>query len=76
MKMCDEDRFRATDGKIGGIYLTHKTCAGIEEEYAFAYRHGRCGARGPRVWIRCAGAQKNDLSLRCLRANRLGNERE
>ena len=76
MKMCDEDRFRTADGKIGGVHLTHKTCTGIEKKNAFTYDHCRGRTGRMRIGIRCPGAEKNYFSLRSLRANWLRSGRE
>ena len=69
MKVRYENRLWTANGKLGGVHLTHQARAGIEEEDTFANYYG--GRRTGRqwVWIRCARAQEDDLSLSCLGTN-------
>ena len=69
MKVSYENSLWTANGKPGGVHLAHQARAGIEEEDTFAnnYRCRRTGRQ--RVWIRCAGAQEDYLSLRCLGTN-------
>jgi hypothetical protein len=64
-----ENSFWAANGKLSGVHLTHQALSRIEEEDAFAnnYRCRRTGRQ--RVWIGCARAQEDDLSLSRLGTN-------
>ena len=69
MKVSYENSFWAANGKPRGVHLTHQARARIEEEDSFANNNCCRRTRRKRVWIRCARAQEDDLSLSCLGTN-------